>query len=384
MAEPDDTADLGLLSPVWVGTRAEAATSDRAVLDAMVAFETALSRALAEHDLAPAGEVVAPGVDVRTLAREAVGPGNPTLPLVARLRATGGEAVHRGATSQDLVDSALMLTASATLRLVEADLTVLAGRLARVVEEHRNSPCVARTLTQQAMPTTLGFRVAGWLSGVHDALLLVRSCLPLPVSLGGPVGTAAAYGASGPAVVASVADALGLAAPVITWHTRRTPVLTLGTALVAVGEACGRVCADLLLMAQTEVGEAADGSGGASSAMPHKANPTRSVLVAAAARQLPGHLAVVASGGAGASERPAGEWHAEWQPLRTMLRLAGAAAERTAQIAADLSFDTGATARNLGLLLTALDRDDAWAAEQTAHVGVWIDRVLARHREVVG
>ena len=92
MAEPDDTADLGLLSPVWVGTRAEAATSDRAVLDAMVAFETALSRALAEHDLAPAGEVVAPGVDVRTLAREAVGPGNPTLPLVARLRATGGEA----------------------------------------------------------------------------------------------------------------------------------------------------------------------------------------------------------------------------------------------------------------------------------------------------
>ena len=241
-----------------------------------------------------------------------------------------------------------------------------------------------RTLTQQAMPTTLGFRVAGWLSGVHDALLLVRSCLPLPVSLGGPVGTAAAYGASGPAVVASVADALGLAAPVITWHTRRTPVLTLGSALVAVGEACGRICADLLLMGQTEVGEAADGSGGESSAMPHKANPTRSVLVASAARQLPGHLAVVASAGAGASERPAGEWHAEWQPLRTMLRLAGAAAERTAGIAADLSFDTGATARNLGMLLTALDRDDAWAAEQTAHVGVWIDRVLARHREVVG
>ncbi len=384
MAEPDDTADLGLLSPVWVGTRAEAATSDRAVLDAMVAFEAALSRALAEHDLAPAGEVVAPGVDVRTLAREAVAPGNPTLPLVARLRATSGEAVHRGATSQDLVDTALMLTASATLRLVEADLVVLAGRLARVVEEHRDTPCVARTLTQQAMPTTLGFRVAGWLSGVHDALLLVRSCLPLPVSLGGPVGTAAAYGASGPALVASVADALGLAAPVMTWHTRRTPVLTLGTALVAVGEACGRVCADLLQMAQTEVGEAADGSGGASSAMPHKANPTRSVLVAAAARQLPGHLTVVASAGAGASERPAGEWHAEWQPLRTMLRLAGAAAERTAGIAADLSFDTAATARNLGLLLTALDRDDAWAAEQTAHVGVWIDRVLARHREVVG
>ena len=135
---------------------------------------------------------------------------------------------------------------------------------------------------------------------------------------------------AGPAVVASVADALGLAAPVITWHTRRTPVLTLGHRAGRGRRGVRADRADLLLMAQTEVGEAADGSGGASSAMPHKANPTRSVLVASAARQLPG------PGGrsrprapAPRSGRPA-TWHAEWQPLRTMLRLAGAAAERTA------------------------------------------------------
>jgi 3-carboxy-cis,cis-muconate cycloisomerase len=237
---------------------------------------------------------------------------------------------------------------------------------------------VARTLTQQAMPTTLGFRVAGWLAGVQDALATVRSCLPLPVSLGGPVGTVAGFGEQGPAVVATVAAELGLAEPVMSWHTRRTPVLGLAAALAAVGQACGRICADLLLMAQTEVGEASDGSAGASSAMAHKANPTRSVLVSAAAQQLPHLLASVAASGTSGSERPPGAWHAEWQPLRTMLRLAGAAAERTRDLSADLAFDTAALRRNLDLLVSAVDEDEEWVATQTAHAGIWVDRVLAR------
>jgi 3-carboxy-cis,cis-muconate cycloisomerase len=321
------------------------------------------------------------------LARDAVPPGNPTVPLVKALRATvrDGDAagwVHHGATSQDVVDSALMLVSASVLRDLETRLVALAGRLAVLAREHRSVLCVARTLTQQAMPTTLGFRIAGWLAGVHDALALVRSCLPLPVSLGGAVGTLAGYGATGPAVVASVASDLGLSAPVLSWHTRRTPVLVLATALAAVGEACGRICADLLLMSQTEVGEASDGSGGGSSAMAHKANPTRSVLVVAAIRQLPGLLATVASSGAEASERPAGAWHAEWQPLRTMLRLAGAAAERTADVAEDVTFHPGALSHNLGLLLTAVGKDQTWAAAQTEHVDVWVDRVLDRHEEV--
>ena len=252
----------------------------------------------------------------------------------------------------------------------------------RLADEHRGTRCVARTLTQQAMPTTLGFRVAGWLAGVHDAL---RAGAGVPAAAGVPRrarrdrcgvrrGRPGGRRLAGP-------DARPVA-PVISWHTRRTPVLTLATALVAAGDACGRIGADLLLMGQTEVGEAADGSAGASSAMAHKANPTRSVLVASAARQLPALLARRLSG-AGASERPAGEWHAEWQPLRTMLRLAGAAAERTVDIVADMSFDTGRDGANLACCSRA-DRDDAWAAGQTEHVGVWIDRVLARHEEVVG
>ncbi len=385
MSSPGDlVGDLGLLAPVWVGTSAERITSDHDVAEAMLLFESALSRALVEHGIAPAPDHGVVDVDVRAVAEEAVRPGNPTLPLVARLRGSDDDDrwVHHGATSQDLVDTALMLTATQVLRGIDSDLVEVADVLAGLVGTHRSVPCVARTLTLQAMPTTLGFRIAGWLSGVHDALELVRACLPLPVSLGGPVGTAAAYGADGPAVVASVAASLHLAEPVTSWHTRRTPLLTLGAALVAVGEACGRICADLLLMGQTEVGEAREGSGGSSSSMAHKVNPTASVLVTSAVRQLPTLLASVASVGAAASERPAGDWHAEWQPLRTMLRLAGAAAERSCGIVQEMTFDADAMGRNLRTLLVALDRDDGWAAAETAHVGVWCDRVLSRHERL--
>jgi 3-carboxy-cis,cis-muconate cycloisomerase len=137
-------------------------------------------------------------------------------------------------------------------------------------------------------------------------------------------------------------------------------------------------------MAQTEVGEASDGSAGASSAMAHKANPTRAVLVAAAVRQLPFLLGSVASSGAAGSERPAGEWHAEWQPLRTMMRLAGAVAERTCALSDDMSFDELAMRRNLDRLVDAVGEGPEWITSQTGHLDVWIDRVLARHEQVVG
>jgi 3-carboxy-cis,cis-muconate cycloisomerase len=381
-------ADVGLLSPVWAGTTVESLTSDGAVAEAMTRFETALVGARAGVSVAGVStpDVADPPTDVRDLALSAVGPGNPAIGLLEAIRAGLSEeqaqVVHHGATSQDVVDTALMLVADRSLVAAEADLETVAGRLAELASEHRDTPCVARTLTQQAMPTTLGFRIATWLAGVHDAVEAVRACRPLPVSLGGPVGTAAAYGAAGPDVVEALASSLGLGAPVISWHTRRTPVLTLAAALAAVGEACGRITADLLLMSQSEVDEVDEGSGGGSSAMAHKANPTQSVLVASAARQLPGLLATVVSAGFGSSERPAGDWHAEWQPLRTMLRLAGAAAERTAGIAERMSFDAEAMRRNLELLVSRVGERPDWVTEQTAHVDVWIERVLDRQQEL--
>jgi 3-carboxy-cis,cis-muconate cycloisomerase len=386
--DADSVADVGLLTPVAAGSVGERLTSDRAVVDAMLRFESALLRALARHDIAPAAvtavadAIVATDVDLRTLALAAPVGGAPVLPLVERLRADAPEEVrpwiHFGATTQDVVDTALMLVAQDVLRQAEADLGRLAATLADLVRENRDVPVVARTLTQHAMPTTLGIRIAGWLSGVHDAVDAVRATPTPPVSLGGPIGTTAAYGAEGPDVVAAVAAELDLATPVLSWHTRRTPVATIVHALLATGAACGKVAADVLVMAQSEIGEVREAEGGRSSAMSHKANPTQSVLIASAARELPPLASVVEAAALVGSERPAGAWHAEWQPLRWLLRLGSAVAERTTGLASGLRFDHAAMARNLDQLVAAVDADEPWVATQTEPTRVWIDRVLAR------
>ncbi|MGH3445337.1 MAG: lyase family protein [Nocardioidaceae bacterium] len=387
-------ADVGLLSPMTAGAAAEALTGDTAVVAAMIRTEAALLTTLGQTGIAPEGAgtaahaVAATKVDAREIALAAPAGGNPVIPLVTRLRESVPtdlrEWVHHGATSQDTLDTALMLIASDVGDRLSHDLTALADTLAGLAEESRDVPLVARTLTQQAMPTTLGMRAAGWLAGVHDARRAIAACSPLPASLGGPVGTAAAYGERGPEVLDAFAATLGLRAPVTSWHTRRTPVLELASALAATGAACAKIATDVLAMAQTEVGEVreapADGAGGSSS-MPHKHNPSQSVLVSAAARQIPGLLSTVLSNGAPENERPAGSWHAEWAPLRSLLRLAGAAAERTSTLVPTLVFDHGAMAANLDRLVGSLGKDPAWVEEQISPVGVWIDRVLAEHEQ---
>ncbi len=395
MSSPGDTEhpeDVGLLSPVSAGTVVEGLTGDRAVVAAMVRVEAALLHALADTALAPAAlhddaeRLLDGDVDPRRLALDAVAGGNPVISLVDLLRdRVGGEHrcwVHTGATSQDVVDSALMLVAAAAMRRVEADLTRLAGTLATLCDETRALPVVARTLTQQALPTTLGMRAAGWLAGVHDAVRAVRACTTLPVSLGGPVGTAWQYGAAGPEVLDAFARRLGQRTTVASWHTRRTPVLEVATAATVTTAACGKIAVDVLALGQSEVGELHEEHGGPSSSMAHKANPARSVLVAAAARQVPALGTVVAASAVAEQERPAGAWHAEWQPLRTMLRLAGGAAEHTAELVAGLRYDEAAMRRNLDRLVDAVGEDDEWVSGHVDHVGVWIDRVLAQHEEV--
>ena len=386
-------ADVGLLAPAWAGTRAEALTADDAVVRAMLRGSAALLAALAATGVAPksvgdaAHGVAALQVDARSLARDAVAGGNPVIPLVALVRSAVSEDVepwvHHGATSQDILDTALLLVATDVMRQVESDLVRMASFLASLCSSARTVPLVGRTLTQQALPTTLGMRAAGWLTGVHDALRMVRTCTTLPVSLGGPVGTAASYGADGPAVLAAFAEALGQQAPVTSWHTRRTPVLGLSHSLTVTTAACGKIAADLLVMSQTEVGEAREGTGGRSSSMAHKANPVQSVLVAAAARQVPALASVLGSAAVAEQDRPAGAWHAEWQPLRDVLRLGGAVAERSASYLPAVRFDHEAMARNLDTLLGTLGKDTAWSNQQTEHVGVWVDRVLDQHAELV-
>ena len=316
------------------------------MLQAMLDAEAALTRAWATLGPAPAqaAEAVAAMAraeryDPRDLALRARAGANPVIPLVADLTAAvGAEAapyVHRGATSQDIVDTAMMLIAARTLPGVLADLTRTAAALAALAAEHRETPMPGRTLTQHAVPTTFGLKAAGWRHLVLDAgdrLSAVR----LPAQLGGAAGTLAAFADDGIALVAAFAAETGLVEPLLPWHTLRTPVADLGWALAFTCGALGKLAADVLVLSRTEIAEVAEGSGGGSSAMPHKANPVRATLIAAAARQAPALAAVLLGSLAAEDERPAGAWHAEWQPLRELLRLAGGAAREAVELAEGL------------------------------------------------
>lgn len=364
-APSDVPYGTGLLSPGWTGSPAARATDDRAWLRALLDAEAALTRAQEALGLAPEGSGAAvtsaaqgDGFDVHSLAERARGGGNPVIPLVADLTAAAGDRygpyVHRGATSQDIMDTAAMLVAVRTLDLVLGDLDRTQSALARLASTHRDTAMPGRTLTQHAVPTTFGLKAAGWRSLVLDARDRVTAVRhSLPAQLGGAAGTLAAFTAYGAedatALPAAFARELGLSAPLLPWHTLRTPVGDLAGCLAFTAGALGKIAADVLTLARTEIGEVAEGSGGGSSAMPHKANPVRSTLIAAAARRAPQLAAVLYGSLAGEDERPAGAWHAEWEPLRDLLRLTGGAARDAAELTEELRVDADAMRSNLGL-----------------------------------
>jgi 3-carboxy-cis,cis-muconate cycloisomerase len=247
-----------------------------------------------------------------------------------------------------------MLVAARTLDLVLADLDRTERALARLAADHRDTVMPGRTLTQHAVPTTFGLKAAGWRSLVLDARDRVSAVRgSLPAQLGGAAGTLAAFtvfGATDPrALTAAYARELGLAEPVLPWHTLRTPIADLAGALAFTAGALGRTAVDVLTLARTEIAEVAEGSGGGSSAMPHKANPVRSTLVAAAARRAPQLAATLYGAMAAEDERPAGAWHAEWEPLRDLLRLVGGAARDAAELTEGLQVNADTMREHLGL-----------------------------------
>ncbi|WP_433517851.1 lyase family protein [Nonomuraea sp. CA-143628] len=337
-------------------------TSDAVWLRAMLDAEAALARAQGRAGFIPgaaaalidrvASEFTADLPDLAQRARQAA---NPVVPLVADLRKAVGargvaEFVHRGATSQDICDTAAMLVAARAVGLIVADLDAAMDVLAGLAERHRDTLMAARTLGQQAVPTTFGLKAAGWLTGLlraRDRLAALR----LPAQLGGAAGTLAALietahtasaepggGERGQArvlrLVELYAEELGLVAPLAPWHAERSVVGELGAALAGTAGALGKVATDVILMAQTEVGEVAESSRGDSSAMPQKRNPALSVLIRSAALQVPAYAQLL--GPAGEHERAAGAWQAEWSPLRECLRLTGGAAETAAELVAGL------------------------------------------------
>ncbi|MGW2706841.1 3-carboxy-cis,cis-muconate cycloisomerase [Streptomyces sp. NPDC001340] len=356
-------ADTGLLAPGWGLSEAASETGDHAYLRALLDAEAALTRAQSALGLAPAEAAAAvteaavpANFGIRSLAARTPAGGNPVIPLVADLTAAVGEEygpyVHRGATSQDIMDTATMLVAVRTLEPILTDLGRTERALAGLAAEHRDTPMPGRTLTQHAVPTTFGLKAAGWRSLVLDARdRVARVRDSLPAQLGGAAGTLAAFQAYGAqdtdAPTQAYAREVGLAAPALPWHTLRTPVADLAGCLAFTAGALGKLAVDVLTLSRTEVGEVSEGSGGGSSAMPHKANPVRSTLLAAAARRAPQLAATLYGSLAAEDERPAGAWHAEWEPLRDLLRLVGGAVAHAAELTEGLRVHPAAMRRNL-------------------------------------
>ena len=350
-------ADHGMLDPVMVRVRALA--DDEALLAALLDVEVAWAHALA--GVAPAPSALPTAVekavsrldlDAGALADAGEAGGNPVIPLVRVLRDAVHEVdpessrwVHRGLTSQDVLDSALMLVAARTLDRVGADLATASSALVELVQAHRGTPMVARTLARHALPTTFGAKAAGWLEGVLDAReRLDAARAALPVQCGGAAGTLAladlSTGGHATEAAAAFASRLGLAWPGTPWHSRRGAVTSLGDALTTVTDALGKVASDVVLLSRPEVGElaepAAEGRGG-SSTMPQKRNPVLSVLVRSAALQAP-HLgaSLHTSAALAVDERPDGAWHAEWPVLRRLLLLSAGAAALAAELLSGL------------------------------------------------
>lgn len=357
----------GLFDPVLARGRARAAVGDEAWVAALLEVESALAQATADVgdlDRADADAITDAcrlPVDASALGEEAAASGNPVVPLVARLRARlegpAASGVHRGATSQDVMDTAAMLVSRRAVTAIAADLRAAADAAAGLAAAHRDRPAAGRTLLQQAAPITAGLRCAGWCAGLDGAADALAAWRPA-VQLGGAVGTLAAFDGHGRAVRAALAARLDLAEPVLAWHTERGRVAELAGLLGRAGAAVGSVVTDLVLLAQTEVGEVREdvpGRGG-SSTLPHKRNPVAAVSARAAAVAAPGLVAsVLTAASLHEHERAAGPWHAEWRPLAELLRTVGSGASWLADAVTHLVVDPDRVAASLdatgGLLL---------------------------------
>ncbi|NVI88382.1 lyase family protein, partial [Actinomadura sp. BRA 177] len=228
-----------------------------------------------------------------------------------------------------------------------------------------------------AVPTTFGAKAANWLLGCLEAREALAA-VPLPVQLGGPAGTLDAFGDRALDLVAAYADETGLARPVLPWHTRRTPIAALAAALAQVTGALGKIATDVWLLSQSEVAEVAEAAGagkGGSSSMPHKRNPALSTLIRSAALQVPAQVQVILAAQAAPHERPAGEWHAEWLPLRECLRLTGGAAETAAELLDGLEVSTELMRADLDDLLDMLGDDPG-----PGNAAVLVDQALDAYR----
>jgi 3-carboxy-cis,cis-muconate cycloisomerase len=341
----------------------EAVVSAVAWVQAMLEVEAALARAEAKEGLIPleAAEDIAAHCrvgefDVEQIGREAVDSANPVVPLIKALRARVSKVaaphVHRGATSQDILDTAMMVIARRAIDVMLKDLVEAAASAAWLADRHRATVMAGRTLLQHASVTTLGLKAAGWLIAVleaRDTLIGMRD-FSVAVQLGGSVGTLAALSDSGLKVMRNLAADLNLVSPRLPWHTDRTRVARLGSVVAIAGGVAGKIALDAVLLSQTEVDEAREGTiagRGGSSAMPHKKNPVAAVEILAAVRGLNAQAGVLLGTMLQEHERAAGAWQAEWHAVSELFSLAGGATSRLARLLASLEVDEERMRKNL-------------------------------------
>jgi 3-carboxy-cis,cis-muconate cycloisomerase len=333
--------------------------------------EAALARAQARLGIIPSdaaaaisqvAEAVVGGsqpLDFERLKRETATVGFPILPLVRQLAERAGDAgrwLHWGATTQDIMDSAVVLQIRDGLALIEAELETLRGHLAALAKKHRDTPMPGRTFFQQALPITFGYKAAVWLSSFdrHAERLAEVKKRVLVVQFGGAVGTLASLGSGQEALatVGELARELGLAEPAITWHVARDTIAETVQLLALVGGSLGKIADDVMLMSATEFGEAAEpfeAGRGSSSTMPQKRNPISCGVIVAAARALRQQAGLALDAMVNSFERNAAAWHLEWIAVPEAFGYAAGALHQTVFLTGGLIVDAGGMERNLGL-----------------------------------
>lgn len=342
--------------------------SDHGRVQAMLDFESALARAQARVGLIPQAAVApiegacrAELYDFEALGQAIASAGNSAIPLVKALGKQIAQAapeaeryVHLGATSQDVMDSGLVLQLRSALGLIEQDLAQLGAVLAQQALRYATTPLAGRTWLQQATPVTLGMKIAGWLGAVTRSRQRLKELKPrlLCLQFGGASGTLAALGDQAMPVAQALAQELGLSLPDQPWHTQRDRLVEFAAVLGLIAGSLGKVGRDLSLLMQTEAGEvfepAAPGKGG-SSTMPHKRNPVGAAVLISAATRVPGLLSTLFSAMPQEHERSLGLWHAEWETLPEICCLVSGALVQALNIAQGLEVDAERMLHNLDL-----------------------------------
>jgi 3-carboxy-cis,cis-muconate cycloisomerase len=341
---------------------------DQGRVQAMLDFEAALARAEARVGLIPVSAVApieaacsAGHYDFAALGEAIATAGNSAIPLVKALgkqiAAHNAEAeryVHLGATSQDVMDSGLVLQLRRALELIENDLAQLGQILATQAQRYAATPLAGRTWLQHATPVTLGMKIAGWLGAVtrtRQRLLELKPRL-LVLQFGGASGTLAALGEQAMPIAQALSEELQLTLPDQPWHTQRDRVVEFGAVLGLIAGSLGKMGRDISLLMQTEAGEvfepSAPGKGG-SSTMPHKRNPVGAAVLIGAATRVPGLLSTLFSAMPQEHERSLGLWHAEWETLPEICCLVSGSLQQALLIAQGLEVDAARMTRNLDL-----------------------------------